>query len=117
MLKYIFITHVQHIEVASDDYQSTFHCNYYKRVDDILEGFTVSQLSDEAPSKECKELADTITQLGCVSRFNPLKNYKMSTVIFTDDQIGIVDDLLIQMDNQCQSTIKMIRKSPDTQPL
>lgn len=117
MLKYVFITHVTFREVACDEYELTYHCNYYKRVDDILEEFTMSQLADEAPSEECKELADSVSKLSLVSRLNPHKEYKMSTVIFPDEQKAIVKDLLKQMDDQCQSTIKMIRKSGDTQKI
>lgn len=117
MLKYIFITHVTIVELASTEYEPTYHCNYCKRVDDILEEYTMSELAAAAPTEECKELADTIYRLELVSRLNPQKRYKLSTVIFPEDQEAMVNDLLKRMDDQCQATIKMIRKSGDTKCL
>jgi hypothetical protein len=116
-MKYIFITHVDFIEVASDQYETEYHCNYYCRVDDLLEEFLMTQLADEEPSEECRELSRTINQLTLVSRFNPQRRYKMSIVIFDEDQQSIVPDILKQLDDQCEPTIKMIRQSGDTKDI
>lgn len=113
MKKYIFVTHVDLIEISSDEFKPEFHCNYYSRVDDLLQEFLVSQLADEEPSSECQELARTLNQLGLVSRFNPQKSYKMSIVVFDDDDNS--DAEIIEMiEKQDPSTIQMIRKSGDT---
>ena len=114
MLKYIFITHVIFIEKSTDEFEVEYHCNYYCRVDDLLENLTMSELADDPPSGECKELASTVQKLGLVARCNPQKKYKMSVVVFEDQDQSVVDDLLKQIDKQDCRTIKMIRKSGDT---
>jgi hypothetical protein len=114
MLKYIFITHVNFIEKSTDEYETIYHCNYHCRVDDLLENLTMSELADDPPSPECKELASTVQKLGLVSRFNPAKKYKMSIIVFEDDEQAMVNDLLKQIDDQFGPTIKMIRKSGDS---
>lgn len=117
MIKYIFITHIDIREVAPNEYDCYYHCNYYCRVDDLLEEFMVSQLAGEPPPRECQELATSIQHLSMVSRYNPQKKYKMSIVIFEDDQEDVVNDIIKLVDEQHAPTIKMIRRSGDTQDL
>ena len=115
-MKYIFITHRDVVE-HPNDVELTYHCNYYKRVDELLEEYLVSKLADESPSEECSEFAKTIDHFSLVSRFNPQRDYRMSIVIFEEDQESIVTDLLQQIDEQHGPTIKMIRESGDTKKL
>lgn len=117
MMKYMFITHVELVETSTDEFEPIFHCNYHARVDDLLEEFLVAQLADEEPPEPCQELARVYTSLGLVSRFNPHKKYKVSIIVFEDDQQEIVDDLLRLVEEQNGPTIQMIRKSGDNQYL
>ncbi len=113
MKKYIFITHVEMVEVATEEFRPEYYCNYYRRVDDLLQEFMVAQLADDEPSKECTELSRIVNQLSLVSRFNPHKNYRMSVVVFDDDD-DTDKEITALMDEQHAPTIKMIRKSGDT---
>lgn len=117
MMKYMFITHVELVETTSEQFEPIFYCNYHARVDDLLEEFLVAQLADEEPPEPCQELTRAYTALSLVSRYNPHKKYKVSVIVFDDDQQEVVNDILQLVEEQNGPTIQMIRKSGDTQDL
>lgn len=116
MRKYIFVTHID-VRERAGDIEVTYHCNYFSRVDNLLEDFLVTQLSGEEPTTECNELARTIERLKLVSRFNPQRKYKMSVVVFSDDREDFADEVVELVNQDDEETIKMIRNSDDTRDL
>tara|TARA_B100000929_G_C15496517_1_gene416149 strand:- start:316 stop:666 length:351 start_codon:yes stop_codon:yes gene_type:complete len=116
-MKYIFITSVEMKEIGIDEYEPDFHCHVAERVDQLLEEYTMSVLADEKPSGNVRNISAVIQHLQMAARFNPQRDYKLSVVIFEDEDQEVVDHIIQQMDKGDTETIKMIRRSGDTRKL
>lgn len=115
-MKYVFITTAEPISHGTD-VKIEYYCNFIKRVDDLLEEYLMSKLSNTEPSSECSAFARTIEKLKLTSRFNPQRNYAMSVIVFDEDEQSHVNAIIDQLDQQHEGTIKMIRESGDTMKL